>query len=285
MDDVAIDADPFEVLAHPTRVRVLAVLAEALRDSEGTVGFADLRRRVGVRDSGNFNYHLGELRGRFVHEADGGYRITATGLRVVAAALAGAYDAGEPLGPTSIADACPVCGERLAAQYANGMLTVSCPDDHGFRNAVARRAVEERGLAGATELLATVTRTDLRLASDGLCPVCHGPLQWGDERLRADELDPAFPHFATRCGRCGAGVELPVVVALLAHPAVGAFYHDRGVAVHREPIWSTAFYEGVTVANGADSGTVAVSIELEGDVLTGTLDDELTVVSVDVEEL
>ncbi|WP_449404315.1 DUF7347 domain-containing protein [Halalkalicoccus subterraneus] len=43
------------------------------------MGFADLRRRVGVEDSGRFRYHLKQLRGDFVEKANDGYRLTYAG--------------------------------------------------------------------------------------------------------------------------------------------------------------------------------------------------------------
>ncbi|GAB3674867.1 ArsR/SmtB family transcription factor [Halopiger thermotolerans] len=283
MDDQPLDESGFEILAHPTRLRVLEVLVERLKTGGEPIGFAELRRRVGLRDSGNFNYHLEQLRGRFVQRTDEGYRITAPGLQVVAAALAGDYDAGEPLGPTRLADDCPVCTEPLTARYANGMLTVSCANDHGFRNAVARQTVEERGLADAVEVLTITTHRDLELACEGLCPVCHGPLQWADERMTADALDPAFPHFSTQCDRCGASADVPAVFPLLTHPAVVAFYHDRDIDIRRRPVWASVFYDVDVTDRSNSSDRLAVTVSVDGDALTGILDETLSVVSVDTD--
>jgi DNA-binding transcriptional ArsR family regulator len=112
-DDAALEeaADALGALASEHRVAILRELAAA----EEPLRFSELRERVGMRDTGRFNYHLGELRGRFVREADGGYELGHAGERVVlaagdldpegAAALADAYE-----GATDD-DACPVCGE------------------------------------------------------------------------------------------------------------------------------------------------------------------------------
>ncbi|RKD95052.1 ArsR/SmtB family transcription factor [Halopiger aswanensis] len=285
MVDTDLDESGFEILAHPTRLRILAVLVDRRKTSTEPLDFAELRRRVGMRDSGNFNYHLEKLRGRFVKGTDDGYRITAAGLQVVAAALAGEYDAGEPLGPTRLEDECPVCAEPLTARYADGMLTVSCSNEHGFRNAVARRTVEERGLVDAVEVLTITTHKDLKLACDGLCPVCHGPLEWADERVTAEGLDPDFPHFSTRCDRCGASADVPVVFPLLSRPAVIAFYHEREIDIRRRPVWASEFYDGVDVADRSDAteSRLAVTVSVDGDALTGILDEHLSVVSIDID--
>ncbi len=68
-------ADAFGRLADATRLDVLRAL-DAARDR--SVSFSDLRGRVGVGDSGQFNYHLSRLRPHFVEKSDDGYRLTAT---------------------------------------------------------------------------------------------------------------------------------------------------------------------------------------------------------------
>lgn len=50
--------EAFALLANETRVSAL----EALWESRGEiVPFSELRRRVGVRDAGQFHYHLSKL--------------------------------------------------------------------------------------------------------------------------------------------------------------------------------------------------------------------------------
>ena len=104
-------ADALGALASEHRVAILRELAAA----DEPLRFSELRQRIGMDDTGRFNYHLGELRGRFVREVDGGYELGHAGERVVlaagdldpegAAALTDAYE-----GATDD-DACPVCGE------------------------------------------------------------------------------------------------------------------------------------------------------------------------------
>lgn len=118
-------ADSLGALASEHRVAILRELAAADRP----LRFSELRERIGMRDTGRFNYHLGELRGRFVREVDGGYVLGHAGERVVlvagdldpagAAALADAYER------TNDDDACPVCGEadceRVVHVHLSGM--------------------------------------------------------------------------------------------------------------------------------------------------------------------
>ncbi|MFC7139462.1 hypothetical protein ACFQMA_06365 [Halosimplex aquaticum] len=81
--DPAAVSDTFTLLSNETRVRILAALADA---DEETVRFSDLRTRVDVTDSGQFNYHLDRLRGDLVAKTDDGYALTESG-RAVASLL------------------------------------------------------------------------------------------------------------------------------------------------------------------------------------------------------
>ncbi len=113
-DRMADDAtDALEVLGNEIRMATLRELAEA----DGPLSFTELRERVGVRDTGKFNYHLTKLCSYFVRETDGGYELGHAGSRVIAAgdvdAAATAGDGGSP--PPD--DACPVCGDDDCEKY------------------------------------------------------------------------------------------------------------------------------------------------------------------------
>jgi hypothetical protein len=57
--DSLLPSEAFALFADETRVAIVEALAERTT-AEGTDGlsFAELRRAVGVRDAGQFNYHL-----------------------------------------------------------------------------------------------------------------------------------------------------------------------------------------------------------------------------------
>ena len=59
----------FALLGDETRVGILQALGET---PDEPVPFAELQGRVGMRDSGGFNYHLGKLRGSFVRRTEVG---------------------------------------------------------------------------------------------------------------------------------------------------------------------------------------------------------------------
>jgi len=78
-------AELFEALGHPIRIKIL----HALQD--GPLGFADLRRRVGIDSGGHLQFHLGKLDGLIRSRADGNYELTQDGadaMRIVVSAQA-----------------------------------------------------------------------------------------------------------------------------------------------------------------------------------------------------
>ncbi len=73
-------ADLFEALGHPNRIRILQVM------KPGPLGFAALKRQVGIESSGHLTFHLGKLGGLVSLGSDGRYELTDDGkeaLRIV----------------------------------------------------------------------------------------------------------------------------------------------------------------------------------------------------------
>jgi len=102
-------ADPEEVfaaLSDDTRVAILRALWDA---DEQVLSFSELREAVGIRDSGQFNYHLGKLVGQFVRETDDGYTLTRAGIQINGAIEAGAYTVEASLDPIDLDSPCPTC--------------------------------------------------------------------------------------------------------------------------------------------------------------------------------
>ena len=85
----------FELLSDETRLGIVRELAVVNADgsAENGLSFSELRTRVGTRDSGQFNYHLGRLRGNLVEKNGAGYELTELGLVVGATVLEAATTA------------------------------------------------------------------------------------------------------------------------------------------------------------------------------------------------
>jgi DNA-binding transcriptional ArsR family regulator len=277
--DESTETPELEVLSDGTRLDILRELIERLKERpvEPTLEFADLRRRVGVRDSGNFNYHLDKLVGRFVLRTDEGYRITPAGVQVVAALVSGIYGAGQTRGPERLDRQCPICGEALTATYEHGVLEVGCANEHAFSDTLPPGALEGRDLPEIVDLLSLSAKQDVELAVDGTCPSCFAPLDWA---IEPDER-PGPTVFRNQCARCGTMLNVLPIVALLSRPRVAAFFERHDVDVRRHPLWASEFHENVTVETSTDPVRVHVTIELEGDALEATLDEELSPTAID----
>ncbi|MFC6733469.1 hypothetical protein [Haladaptatus sp. DYSN1] len=102
--------------------RILYALWEA-RTADGLaddpLSFADLRRRVGMRDGSQFNYHLQKLVGRFVFHDDAGYVLTRRGERIMGTVLAGTMTESVTFDAEPISDPCPLCGGAVVLHYGN----------------------------------------------------------------------------------------------------------------------------------------------------------------------
>ncbi|WP_459193317.1 winged helix-turn-helix domain-containing protein [Halosimplex sp. J119] len=265
-------AEAFAALSDPLRVDILRALAGFHRESAAeSVGFADLRKRVDVRDSGRFRYHLNELRDHFVRKADGGYRLTHAGLEIVAAILAGTYTDRGSRGPEPLDSDCSLCDARAVAVYEDGYCAVSCENDHALFN----WSVPPAAAAGAS-LPEIVSRAELfaRQAIErtlaGICPECSASV----DPAVVDPDETPTPRLRVRCDTCGAPLAGPVGFCLLVDPAVEAFYrrHDRPLADLF--VWEPAFVADESTVSVAETDPLQVEISV-------TLDDETLEVSVD----
>jgi DNA-binding transcriptional ArsR family regulator len=66
-------AEVFDALGHPTRILILKVL------SEGSLGFADLKKKTGIESSGHLQHHLTKLNGLIGTDEYGKYCLSEQG--------------------------------------------------------------------------------------------------------------------------------------------------------------------------------------------------------------
>lgn len=269
--------DAFGLLGDDTRLGVLRALSE----TDGPLGFADLRTAVGVADSGQFNYHLDRLVGQFVAKRDEGYGLTPAGRRVVGAVLAGQYTKAVESDPVPVDADCPHCGGRLDARFEEGLARIACDDCERdvIRLGVPPGAFEEYPRSEWPRVAERWTRREFETFVDGFCPTCHGPATSTLERSAEEVLD-TYP-FGVRyaCDRCDTSMFANVEAHVLFHPAVVTFHYDRGVDVTETAIWDLDW----AVTPGAqavveDPLRVEVPVTVDGDCLRLTLDEDASVV-------
>lgn len=210
----------FELLGNETRLGILLALWEAkpLHPSEDQsietllLSFSELRDRVGVRDSGQFNYHLEKLVGPLVHDTGDGYVIRGTGEDIIEAVIAGTGVEGPTLELTQIDEPCELCGAPTAIGCDFRVVYQVCTQCPGFKKRIGVKSKPDDfgGLiylsyfnpAGISEQSpqeiyeASTARSILRLAKmmNGICSSCSAPVE--TSLSRCGEHDPKASDIA-----------------------------------------------------------------------------------------
>ncbi|WP_435358525.1 winged helix-turn-helix domain-containing protein [Haloarchaeobius sp. DFWS5] len=295
MSDVVVERLPpdeaFELLAHETRFRILEVLLEA----DGRLPFSELRERTGVRDPGQFNYHLGKLTGRFVvkggkdgddedgDEENEGYRLSGAGMQIVGGVLSGGYTKEMDAEPVDTGEPCIGCGESMELQFRPGAVRLTCPAcDVDFTDMdVPPGILEGVDPADAPAVLDRWLKRLMAVTDHGFCFSCDGQVDKyvftvdGDDAPSWVDPDEDEGEAGVRydCQRCERNWHSDAGIAVLSHPAVVSFLYEHGVDVRETPLWAHSW---LSIHNASvvqrEPLRVDVTIELEEERLVLTLD-------------
>lgn len=258
--------DAFAVLGNESRMDILQTLAE----SDDTLSFSELRERIGIRDSGQFNYHLDKLVGHFVADTDDGYTLRQAGQRVVEAIVSGAVTESVIVDSTRLASPCPYCGAPIEASYREETLVIRCtacvgsfadaPSKSGFGRLpegtltvyqLPSAAIQE----SLEELLANAiawTYIEMMAVINGICPRCAGQIEHSLDLCTDHERDSEICtycngrfaiRFTSQCTICGMVRGGTIKHQLMVDPRVRSFFETRGVDT-LTPTWEdmTVFY-------------------------------------------
>lgn len=271
-----------EAVGNPTRAAILRALWSAPNEA---VSFSELRRRAGNPDSGQFNYHLGELVGTFVERTDEGYRPVQTGMRVLRTALFGPDGDPPTLDGVPVDGACHHCGSALSASYDGGTALVTCRScgKTQLEEAVPPGAFEGRPVDDAVLAFDRWVRARSLLMVEGVCPDCAGRPETSLFQTRpARSGSLSYLRARHLCNNCAYECDVPVWlhVLLARHSAVVAFFHQRGVDLGQAPVWELTRYGRDARVTLESEAPVRVRVELEydGDMLRLTLDESLALV-------
>ena len=281
--------EAFSVLGNETRLRVLLELAAVARERGVGAGlsFSELRRRVGVEDSGRFNYHLEQLQEGFIEKDGKEYVPKYPGLAVVSSVYAGTYGGSGLDGQTTHPDMnCP-CGEALTVSYESDAEIVAfrC-ETHGLMTGfpVPPGAASDRPLRALASVAVDRMLANMYLATRGVCPRCWGvidtayPIDPSADALVGAELLAA----RVSCRRCWLRYELPLRTLVAAQPVVRAFYREHGLAPEeilfgdratgREAVCT------ITLEQTDGPGQAAVTIELDEEIIELALNGDAAIV-------
>ncbi|WP_267641635.1 ArsR/SmtB family transcription factor [Haloarchaeobius amylolyticus] len=280
----------FALLGNETRVAILRELWETA--TEGPMPFSELRERVGMRDSGQFNYHLTKLTGTFIRKVDpeddeegeGGYVLRFAGIAVVGAILSGMYQQAGFDEPVPVDGECPRCGGALDLEYEDERANLSCRDCGNFtlQSNIPAGVFSQYDREATPEVFDRWMRAQVDQIAAGFCMLCQGKTTFTvllGAHTGADwaEEDEALVEY--ECERCGATLYASVTEMLTRHPAIVSFYHDHGADVRDEPTWGLDWLLDEVAVVTEDPLTVSFDVTVDDETLRLTVDDQLTVVA------
>lgn len=246
------------------------------------------------------------MEGRFVEKTADGYELQHAGTRFVQTVVASTGIDAPTVEATELDKACKYCGGATEVFYENQHLYKRCTECEGcfgeeYDQPEGTLAVVTLDPAGLTNRSLEETYhaawapggNPLHAASEGACQVCSGPV---DSSIHICD-DHASDGVCATCGRlpaimahfgcpvCKDVSGAPPYRIVAYHPAVVAFYYERGIALQYEvdDFDSLRRREDLVVDHeqelvAEDPIRVRVTIEYEGDELHVALDEELNVI-------
>lgn len=308
--------EAFAALANETRLAILLVLWDATEPDrpgpktspmdEAAVSFSDLYDRVEYSSSANFQYHLQQLTGHFVRKTDSGYTLTTSAERILSVVLSGSMTGSPSFEDEPLDAACMRCGGPTLADYHDGVLVQRCADCEGVvrgfeepKGVIAKEYRPPVGMQNRTprEFVQegkTWDRLRRHALIEGTCPDCSGTVTATlhvcehHERPHDDICDHCRRVHSVQavfvCDVCKCSLKTGVWSAILIDVAVIAFFHEHGLdtmALEDNLEYGVLFDAIETVtAHSEDPLEVVVTVELDGDSLLVTLDDDASVTDV-----
>ncbi|MFC7058898.1 ArsR/SmtB family transcription factor [Halovenus salina] len=280
----------FALLSDDNRIDIL----RALWRSDGPMTFSELHDAVDITDSGQFNYHLGKLVGRFVKDEENGYTLTAAGARINGAIEAGSYTTSGSMEPIILDSPCPSCSGDRTFEYEDELARVTCDScDVVAEFSVPPSAFVDCEREEIPAVAGRYLRGTVRHLEDGFCSQCDGPVErevchlsesamWKD--VPEDSEDVArdihnTPVVEYECLQCGMEPTAGLTFALVSAPPVISFYHDHGIDVRERSFWEFAtFSEEHEHVRSDDPFRATATFSVDSDELTVVVDRNLTVV-------
>lgn len=269
--------DPFATLSDETRLEIVRALYEArTADGAGGLSYSRLRERIGMADKGNFNYHLGKLRGEFVEKCEAGYRLTFAGFEIAKVIRIDAWTDHEPRGPVALDER--VEGEPLTAAYEDSVVTVRAGEEGRplFAHAVRPVGAAARETDELLEVASRLWRHTSEQILEGICPYCQTSV---DRSTEIAEEGPWTYVYGATCPECGPLGGSHVGAAVADHPAVVSFYWEHGIDVRARRIWELPFVDDeAVVVLEEEPLSLGVDVRYGDDVVRVTVDDAARVV-------
>lgn len=294
--------EAFNVLGNDIRIQILRTLGEADR----ALSFTEMRDELGIRQGGQFNYHLDKVVGHFVEKTGDGYVLREPGRQVVEAVLSGAVTNDPVLERSVIEFSCHHCDAPVEVDYSHGTMRMSCSECSGQfdesnapsnlnrvqTGTLANYRLPPAGVDGRTaEEVMRAAATWGHLSSNalacGICPKCSAvvdrTVQICDDHDSGDgRCDRCHSRFAllieSCCSNCIFEARSSAVILVLPVPEMLAFVGEHGLnTTSRGVEWGWDFEEEIV---STDPLEARITFTIDGESITLTIDDSLEVASV-----
>jgi hypothetical protein len=279
--------DAFTLLADRTRVEIIRTLGDAAAPGIiETLSFSELRRQTGVSGSSRFNYHLDRLVGEFVERTDEGYRLSYPGVRVYQTIEAGTFTDSHRIDPFELDATCHICGAPQEAAYYDCMFRARCSACPAifYKYFCPPNSLADRGRVAVLRTANQRIRCEIAAIARDVCPWCAGRMEGrvlAPDAEKSQGDNPAIEHRVLHvCDTCDGAIYTRLGDLLTTHPAVVAFFYDRGVDVAERRLWALPFAasDERTAVTDADPWRATVRVRCDGDCLRVRLDDDPSVV-------
>ncbi|WP_435157937.1 DUF7351 domain-containing protein [Haladaptatus sp. DFWS20] len=252
--------EAFRILGHETRLAILHTLWDTqAKDPDEyhereALSFAELRKRVGMRDGSQFNYHLKQLIGRFIHQTDDGYKLRRPGEQIISTILAGSLTEEVVFDAEPIDDPCPLCGGGVVLDHGTEQspdhLLIRCTTCEGGWKLPGLPSgvlsvvplllpvgVRSRSLTEMYRAQFTWLKFHIKSMIEGVCPECSGTViatpficetHTVSDGQVCTHCGSIFEiQFRRVCSVCKNSWTIPTGRHIICHPTVAAFDHDH----------------------------------------------------------
>ncbi|MFB6360959.1 MAG: winged helix-turn-helix domain-containing protein [Halobacteriales archaeon] len=299
--------DAFGLLGNQIRMEILHTLGSEAEP----VSFSALREAVGVRDSGQFNYHLEKLTDHFIAKTESGYTLRQPGQRVIQAVLSGAITEDPVLERTPTELPCFYCGTPIDVSYRDGEVRMHCGDcpqtdaaESDTDNSVPPEQQELLGFVrlppagivdrSAEEVLESAYTwyyNQVLTMADGVCPRCSAALDHPVTACDDHDFSEGYceqcghrsaARITYRCPNCSFERELGFSNHFLNNPDLQRFALDHGVEVVSpsfERVYASVGSNETEVIS-TDPFEARITYEVSDASLTLTVDGELSVTGI-----
>lgn len=278
--------DLFDLIGQENRMAILRALVDADASSAGPyLSFSELKRQAGIEDTGQFNYHLGELVGTLVVKDGTRYRLSGLARRILRPMATGYYDPEVSVPALGIPGSCPRCDGALFVRLRENVLRVVCETEHvlNYGLVASPGLVAEHSADTAVSALGLLTTHAVEQATHGICPKCHSPIEGRIRHVDSigigSDLEPLGSRnchlFRAPCDACGNRFMVPVGGCVVTHPTVVELYAAHDIDVRSRVPWTLPFRQaGAEDLLSQEPVRVGLEIgeELAGESLYVTMD-------------